>query len=118
MNKRQEVCIKPINYNDLTLFQILYKNRIPKNLKLDTKFDSVPRFITKKWIEVCDQSRKICNINKQIRLRTSMLQSGLCDYSDTYIIVKGTITVADPNDENYEKKLPFKNNAPFISCIT
>ena len=47
-----------------------------------------------------------------------MLQSGLCDYSDTYIIVKGTITVADPNDENYEKKLPFKNNAPFISCIT
>ena len=78
----------------------------------------MPRFIAKKWIEVCDQSQKICNINKQIRLRTSMLQSGLCDYSDTYIIVKGTITVADPNDENYEKKLPFKNNAPFISCIT
>ena len=47
-----------------------------------------------------------------------MLQSGLCDYSDTYIVVKGTITVADPNDGNYETKLPFKNNAPFISCVT
>ena len=46
-----------------------------------------------------------------------MLQSGLCDYSDTYIIVEGTITVADPNDANCNKELAFKNNAPFINCI-
>ena len=46
-----------------------------------------------------------------------MLQSDLCDYSDAYTIVKGTINVADPNNDAYGKKLAFKNNAPSISCI-
>ena len=44
-----------------------------------------------------------------------MLQSDLCHYSDAYIFVKGTITVTDLNDDAYEKKLAFKNNAQFIS---
>ena len=44
-----------------------------------------------------------------------MLQSNLCDYSDAYIIVKGIITVADPNDANYKKKLALKTNPPFFS---
>ena len=47
-----------------------------------------------------------------------MLRSDLCDYSDAYIVVKGTITVTDPNEANYDKKLAFKNNAPFTSCIS
>ena len=47
-----------------------------------------------------------------------MLRSDLCDYSDAYIVVKGTITVTDPNNANYDKKLAFKNNAPFTSCIS
>ena len=47
-----------------------------------------------------------------------MLRSDLCDYSDAYIVVKGTITVARPNNNTYGKKLAFKNNAPFNSCIT
>ena len=82
---------------------------------LDTTSDSVPKFIRKKWI-VRDQSGKIYNTNKQIRFKTSMLQSDLCDYSDAY---KGTVTVTDPdNDDAYDKKLAFKNNAPFISCIS
>ena len=46
-----------------------------------------------------------------------MLQSDLCDYSDAYIVVKGTVTVTDLNDDAYDKKLAFKNNAQFISCI-
>ena len=48
-----------------------------------------------------------------------MLQSDLCDYSDAYIIVKGTITVAG-NDKRDRKKrsLAFKNYAPFISCMS
>ena len=46
-----------------------------------------------------------------------MLQSDLCDNSDTYIVVKGTITVADPNNDAYNKKLALKNNAPFLNCI-
>ena len=55
--------------------------------------DKVPRFITKKWIEVHDQSGETYSTNKKIRFKTSMLRSDLCDYSDAYIIVKGDITV-------------------------
>ena len=43
-----------------------------------------------------------------------MLQSDFCDYTDVYIVVKETITVADQVDGNYKKKLAFKNNAPFF----
>ena len=91
-----------------------------KNL-LDTTSDNVPRFITKKWVEVHDQSSSAeekYKPSKQIRFKTSMLRSDLCDYSDAYIVVKGTITVTDPNDVNYDKKLAIKNNAPFTSCIS
>ena len=47
-----------------------------------------------------------------------MLRSDLCDYSDAYIVVKGTITVTRPGSIMYDKKLAFKNNAPFTSCIS
>ena len=43
-----------------------------------------------------------------------MLQSGLCDYSDAYIFVKGKITVTGANDATYDNKLAFKNNVSFI----
>ena len=46
--------------------------------------DKVPRFITKKWIEVYDQSEEPYNTNKQIRSKTSMLRPDLCDYHDAY----------------------------------
>ena len=42
-----------------------------------------------------------------------MFRSDLCDFSDAYIVVKETITVTNPNDANYNKKLALKNNAPF-----
>ena len=47
-----------------------------------------------------------------------MLRSDLCDFSDAYIAVKGKITITDPNNEAYEKKLVFKNNVLFVSCIS
>ena len=73
---------------------IKIKFQIIVNL-LDTTSDDkdLPRFVTKKWIEVYDQSERNYNVNKKIRTKTSMLRSGLCDYSDGYIVVKGTITV-------------------------
>ena len=47
-----------------------------------------------------------------------MLQSNLCDYSDTYIVVEGTVTVKeDDNRDIKNTSLAFKNNAPFINCI-
>ena len=88
---------------------------------LGTTPDEVPRFITKKWIEVHDQSGSAedrYKPSKQIRFKTSMLRSDLCDFSDAYIVVKGTITVTNPVNDAYDKKLAFKNNAPFVSCIS
>ena len=47
-----------------------------------------------------------------------MLRSYLCDCSDAYIAVKGKIIVTDPNNNVHDKKLVFKNNALFVSCIS
>ena len=54
-----------------------------------------------------------------------MLKSSLCDYSDAYIFVKGTITIAGAvadaaarqADERH-KGVAFKNCAPFTNCIS
>ena len=87
---------------------------------LDTTFDNkdLSKFVNKKWIEVYDQSEKNYNPNKEIRIKTSMLRSDLCDISDAYIIVKGTIIVTNPNDAKRNKAVTFKNNAPFMNCIS
>ena len=47
-----------------------------------------------------------------------MLRSDLCDFSDPYIVVKGDITLEDDNDAIKHKNIAFKNNAPFINCIS
>ena len=87
---------------------------------LDTAFDNkdLPKFLTKKWIEVYDQSEKKYTPNKKIRIKTSLLKSNLSDFSDAYIIVKGIITLVRPNNEERNKAVTFKNNAPFINCIS
>ena len=46
-----------------------------------------------------------------------MLRSDLCDFSDAYIAVKGIVNVANPDNNACDKKLAFKNNALFASCI-
>ena len=62
---------------------------------LNTNSDeNLPRFVTKKWIEVYDQSGGNYNVNKEIRIKTLMLRSDLRDFNDACIVVKGTITVA------------------------
>ena len=63
----------------------------------------LPRYVTK-WTEVYHQSEKNCNVNKEIRIKISMLRSDLCDFSDAYIVVKGTITVTNPNNAKKKKK--------------
>ena len=52
-----------------------------------------------------------------------MIKSSLCDYSDAYVLIKGTITVnntaaTSANANNANKKVIFKNCAPFTNCIT
>ena len=76
--------------------------RITNLLGNNNTSDKVPRFITKK---VHDKSGETYNTSKQIRFKASVLRSGLCDYTDAYIVVKGKITVANPNNNAYDKKL-------------
>ena len=47
-----------------------------------------------------------------------MLRSDLCNFSDMYIVVKGTITITNPNSTKRNKAVAFKNNSPFINCIS
>ena len=91
---------------------------------LGNTYDKVSRFITKKWIEVHDQSgtaKDRYKPSKQIRFKTSMLRSNFCDYIDAYIVVNGVVTVsatAGANNIRVKKQaLGIYNNAPFISCI-
>ena len=89
---------------------------------LGTTPDEVPRFITKKWIEVHDQlgnAEDRYKPSKQIRFKASVLRSDVCDFSDAYIVVKGTITVTGTNNRSRKNTpLSFKSNAPFISYIS
>ena len=92
--------------------------KIVNLLDITSDDKDMPRFFTKNWIEVYDQSEKNYNVNKEIRIKTPMLRSDLCDFSDAYILVKGDITLEGNNDANKRNKnLTFKNNAPFIKCI-
>ena len=79
----------------------------------------LPRFVTKKQIEVYDQTGKDnCNVNKEIRIKTSMLGSDSCKFPGAYIVVKGGIIVTEPDNAKTNKSATFKNNAPFINCIS
>ena len=81
------------------------------------------KFRTRNWIEKNDESRGVDNVNSQIKFKTTMLKSSLCDYSDAYVLVKGTITVnniaaAGAAANNTNKKVIFKNCVPFTNCIS
>ena len=81
------------------------------------------KFRKKNWVEINDDVRAVYSLNKQIRFKTAMIRSSLCDYSDAYMLVKGNISVnntadAGPAANNTGKKVIFKNCAPFTNCIS
>ena len=81
------------------------------------------KFKTRNWVEINDEAKGPYSPNKQIKFKTSMLRSSICDYSDACILVKGNITVnntagAGANANNTNKKVIFKNGAPFTSWIS
>ena len=86
---------------------------------LDEQGDKPKRFQTKKWIEIVDDRRGTYSTNSQIKFKTTSLMSSLCDYSEAYILVKGTISVTGAADgAGRVADVAFKNCAPFISCIS
>ena len=94
-------------------------------LSEDNESEKLSTFVTREYVRVNSLSNTY-NENKSIRFKTPMLRSNLCDYSDAYILVKGTITVTAPgvnnNANNIKDKgnrpLILKNNASFVSCIS
>ena len=93
------------------------------NLIDDNTQNQPSKFRTKNWVEINDESRGAYNVNSQIKFKTTMLKSSLCEYTDAYILVKGTISVNNTAADgaaanNTNKKVIFKNCAPFNNCIS
>ena len=94
-------------------------------LSEDNESEQLSKFVTREYVRVNSLSNAY-NENKSIRFKTPMLRSNLCNYSDAYTLVKGTITVTAPGANNNannirdkrNRPLILKNNAPFLSCIT
>ena len=63
------------------------------NLIDDDTSNQPSKFRTRSWIEINDESRGAYNVNSQIKFKTTMLKSSLCDYSDAYILVKGILVL-------------------------
>ena len=94
------------------------------NLTDDTSNQS-SKFRAKNWVEINDESIGKYNVNSQIKFKTTMLNSSLCDYSNAYILVKGKITItgtvadtATRQADERDKGVAFKNCPPFINCIS
>ena len=90
---------------------------------LDNTLNQPSKFRTKNWVEINDESRGAYNADSQIKFKTAMLKSRLCDYNDAYILVKGTITIintaaANADAYNANKNVIFKICAPVINCIS
>ena len=86
--------------------------------------DNLSKFRTRNWVEINGESRGNY-ANSDIRFKTTMLRSNLCDYADSYILVKGTIAITGAGDDaaarradERNKGVTFKNCAPFTKCIS
>ena len=97
--------------------------------KIANLIDGAPnhssKFRTKNWVVINDESRGTCNVNRQIKYKTTMLRPSLCDYSDAYVLVKGKITITRAGNDaaarqadERDKGVAFKYCAPFTNCIT
>ena len=91
---------------------------------IDGESNQPSKFRTKNWVELNDESRGTYNVNSQIKFKTTMLRSSLCDYSDAYILVKGQTTITGARDDaaarqadERDKGVVFKDFAPFTNCI-
>ena len=91
---------------------------------IDDESNQPSKFRTKNWVEINDESSRTYNVNSQIKFKTTILKSNLCDYSDAYILVKGKITItgrgaddAARQADERDKGAAFKNCATFTNCI-
>ena len=60
-------------------------------------------------VEINDDSHGSYNNNSQIKFKTSMLKSSLCDYNDAYILVTGTLTITGVGNDDVAKQTEERN---------
>ena len=91
---------------------------------LDNASNQSSKFRTRNWVEINDDKRGTYTSN-DIKFKTTMLRSNLCDYADVCILVKGTITITGAGDDpaarqadERDKGVMFKNCARFTKCIS
>ena len=91
---------------------------------LESTSHNLSKFRTRNWVEINDDSRGTYT-NANIKFKSTMLKSNLCDYADAYIFVKSRITISGAGDDATARQLDernkgvtFKNCAPFTKCIT
>ena len=92
---------------------------------IDDASNQPSKFKKENWVEINDESRGTYNVNSQMKFKTTMLKSSLCDYSDAYILVKGKITITGAGDDaaaiqadEGDKGVAFKNCASFTNCMS
>ena len=91
---------------------------------LDNTFNQLSKFRTRNWVEINDDSRGAYT-NSDIKFKSAMLKSNLCDYADAYILAKGIIAITGDGDDTAARRVDernkgviFKNCAPFTKCIS
>ena len=92
---------------------------------LDSKTNQLSKFRTRNRVEINDESKESYKLGSDIKFKTTMLRSNLCDYADASILVKGTITItgvgndaaASQADER-NKSVIFKNCPPFTKSMS
>ena len=91
---------------------------------LDTGSNQPSKFRTRNWVEINDESRGTYTSN-DIKFKTAMLRSNLCDYADAYVLVNGTITITGAEDDGAagraderDKDVTLKNCASFTKCMS
>ena len=72
---------------------------------LDNTLDQPSKFRTKNWVEINDESKESYGTGSDIKFKTTMLRSNLCNYAVAYILVKGTITTTEAENVDRAKQL-------------
>ena len=92
---------------------------------LDSTPDEPSKFTTKNWVEINYESKELYSTGCDIKSKTTVLRSSLCDYSDIYILVKVKITITGEGDNDAAKRLDERNKgvlfkicAPLTICIS
>ena len=107
------------------VLHVIYKMEYQKIVNLlDNTSNQPSKYRTRNWVEINDNWRGTYT-NSDIKFKPTMLKSNLCDYSDAYILAKGTIIITGDGDNAAARQADernngviFKNCAPFIKCIS